>query len=101
MPYGPFQSPYICVAIWPVPKQKQNLFFTNKTKINILTHIYVAIWPIPKRKQNLFFTNKSKTNILYIKKSPFQKTQMTYALNYVLYDIGSWHTETIIKSFVL
>ena len=73
MPYGPFQSPYICVAIQPVPKQKQNLFFTNKTK----------------------------TNILYIKKSPFQKMQMTYALNYVLYDIGSWHMGTIIKSFVL
>ena len=27
--------------------------------------------------------------------------QMTYALNYVLYDIGSWHMGTIIKSFVL
>ena len=61
----------------------------------------MAIWPIPKRKQNLFFTNKTKTNILYIKKSPFQKMQMTYALNYVLYDIGSWHMGTIIKSFVL
>ena len=27
--------------------------------------------------------------------------QMTYALNYVLYDIGSWQMGTIIKSFVL
>ena len=27
--------------------------------------------------------------------------QMTYALNYVLYDIGSWHMGTIIKSFAL
>ena len=72
-PYGPFSNPYICGHIWPIPKQKQNLYFTKKTK----------------------------TNILYIKKSPFQKMQMTYALNYVLYDIGSWHMGTIIKSFVL
>ena len=27
--------------------------------------------------------------------------QMTYALNYVLYDISSWHMGNIIKSFVL
>ena len=84
-------------AIWPIPKP----IYICGHMAHSLTHIYVAIWPVPKQKQNLFFTNKSKTNILYIKKSPFQKTQMTYALNYVLYDIGSWHTETIIKSFVL
>ena len=70
-----------------------------------LTLIYVAKWPIPKQKQNLYFTKKTKTNILYKKsknkKSAFQEMRMTYALNYVLYDIGSWHMGTIIKSFAL
>ena len=67
-----------------------------------------------KKKKKLMpygpFQNKNKIYILLKKlkqisdikkKSAFQKMQMTYALNYVLYDIGSWHMGTIIKSFVL
>ena len=47
-PYGPFSNPYICGHIWPVPKQKQNLYFTKKTKTNIL---------YKKKKKNLLSKN--------------------------------------------
>ena len=72
-----------------------------------LTLIYVAIYGPFQNKNKIYILLKKLKQISYIKKikkkkkSAFQKMQMTYALNYVLYDIGSWHMGTIIKSFVL
>ena len=63
------------------------------------------MWPYGplQNKNKIYILLKKLKQISYIKKkkSAFQKMQMTYALNYVLYDIGSWHMGTIIKSFVL
>ena len=62
------------------------------------------MWPYGpfQNKNKIYFLLTKLKQISYIKKkSPFQNMQMTYALNCVLYDIGSWHMGTIIKSFVL